>query len=245
MTVGPRSGRSVLIVLLAALVIAAVGVATARASAGPRPAPDRCSKLEPQDREACRSSSRSHPSAPDRCRKLEPADAQACRNAGKHRTPPKPPKPPKRPKRPKPADPCRALAPADMQSPRKPAPPAPTCPQPPAAPSAPAAPAPQPPAKAPPVPAPAPPRPPVFPTAHDDAIPLAMHAGPHVGDRIVGRVPAGASVAVLCQAPGDRASDPKYGTTTWWDLVRYGSATGYVTDLYVLSGRDRVAPLCP
>jgi hypothetical protein len=84
----------------------------------------------------------------------------------------------------------------------------------------------------------------VFPTANDNRSPLLMHTGPRVRDRVVGRVPAGASVQIVCQAYGDRARDRRYGTTTLWDLVRYGSVQGYVTDLYVLTGRDRVGPLC-
>jgi uncharacterized protein YraI len=86
---------------------------------------------------------------------------------------------------------------------------------------------------------------PVYPTAHDDEQPLRMRAGPGLGYAIVGYVPAGASVEVLCQARGDYVSDPRYGNTPWWDWVRYGGTEAYVTDLYVLSGTDRVAPDCP
>jgi transglycosylase-like protein with SLT domain len=87
---------------------------------------------------------------------------------------------------------------------------------------------------------------PVFPTAHDDESGLTMHAAPNETSARVGRVPAGASVEVLCQASGQRETDPKYGASTLWDNVRYAGVTGYVTDLYVLTNVDRIpgVPTC-
>jgi Bacterial SH3 domain len=87
---------------------------------------------------------------------------------------------------------------------------------------------------------------PVFPTAHDDETGLTMHSAPNETSPRVGRVPAGASVEVLCQVDGQRESDPKYETSTLWDSVSYGGVTGYVTDLYVLTNVDRIpgVPTC-
>jgi SH3 domain-containing protein len=87
---------------------------------------------------------------------------------------------------------------------------------------------------------------PVYPTAHDDNTALAMHSAPNSSSARVGGVPAGASVEVLCQVGGERASDRKYGTTTLWDQVRSGNTVGYVTDLYVLTNVDRIpgVPTC-
>ena len=82
---------------------------------------------------------------------------------------------------------------------------------------------------------------PVFPTAADDATGLVMHAAASSTSPRVGNVPAGASVEVLCQTSGSRVSDPKYGASSLWDQVRYNGSTGFVTDLYVLSGQDRIA----
>ena len=82
---------------------------------------------------------------------------------------------------------------------------------------------------------------PVFPTAADDATGLVMHAAASSTSPRVGKVPAGASVEVLCQTSGSRVSDSKYGASSLWDQVRYNGSTGFVTDLYVLSGQDRIA----
>jgi uncharacterized protein YraI len=84
---------------------------------------------------------------------------------------------------------------------------------------------------------------PVFPTASDDPSGLVMHATPSRDGARVGRIPAGGSVEVLCQTTGSQESDPKYGTSSIWDQVKFtGDGTvGFVTDLYVLSNQDHIA----
>ncbi|MEA2186576.1 MAG: hypothetical protein QOK16_1587 [Solirubrobacteraceae bacterium] len=84
---------------------------------------------------------------------------------------------------------------------------------------------------------------PVFPTASDDPSGLVMHATPSRDGARVGRIPAGGKVEVLCQTTGSQESDPKYGTSSIWDQVKFtGDGTvGFVTDLYVLSNQDHIA----
>jgi uncharacterized protein YraI len=81
---------------------------------------------------------------------------------------------------------------------------------------------------------------PVYPTAADDSSPLVIHTQPNTSSPRAGAVPPGARVEVLCQTAGQRLSDRKYGTTSLWDRVRYGSSVGFVTDLYVLTNVDRI-----
>ncbi|MEU9291064.1 SH3 domain-containing protein [Streptomyces sp. NPDC048275] len=68
-----------------------------------------------------------------------------------------------------------------------------------------------------------------------------VRSGPGTGYRIVRVLPAGSSVPIFCQRPGESVSGP-YGTTSIWDNIASGE---YVSDAYVKTGSDGyVAPRC-
>ncbi|WP_369252495.1 hypothetical protein [Streptomyces sp. R41] len=72
-------------------------------------------------------------------------------------------------------------------------------------------------------------------------IELNVRSGPGVHFSIVRMLPAGSSVPIYCQAPGDTVTGT-YGTSNIWDNISNGQ---FVADAYVNTGSDGyVAPRC-
>ncbi|MFF6997774.1 peptidase [Streptomyces sp. NPDC008313] len=70
---------------------------------------------------------------------------------------------------------------------------------------------------------------------------LNIRSGPGTHYRILGILPAGSSVPVRCQCPGESVSGP-YGTSDIWDNIANGK---FVADAYVKTGSDGyIAPRC-
>jgi uncharacterized protein YraI len=70
---------------------------------------------------------------------------------------------------------------------------------------------------------------------------LNVRSGPGTHYSIVRTLPAGSSVPIYCQCPGESVSG-YYGTTNIWDNIANGQ---FVSDAYVKTGSDGyVAPRC-
>jgi uncharacterized protein YraI len=68
-----------------------------------------------------------------------------------------------------------------------------------------------------------------------------VRSGPGTHYSIVRTLPAGSSVPIYCQCPGESVSG-YYGTTNVWDNIANGQ---FVSDAYVNTGSDGyVAPRC-
>ncbi|MFD7998756.1 peptidase [Streptomyces mirabilis] len=68
-----------------------------------------------------------------------------------------------------------------------------------------------------------------------------VRSGPGTHYSIVRTLPAGSSVPIYCQCPGESVSG-YYGTTNVWDNIANGQ---FVSDAYVKTGSDGyVAPRC-
>ncbi|MFD5759618.1 peptidase [Streptomyces sp. NPDC127044] len=70
---------------------------------------------------------------------------------------------------------------------------------------------------------------------------LNVRSGPGTHYSVVRTLPAGSSVPIYCQCPGESVSG-YYGTTNIWDNIANGQ---FVSDAYVKTGSDGyVAPRC-
>ncbi|AEN10678.1 MULTISPECIES: hypothetical protein [unclassified Streptomyces] len=68
-----------------------------------------------------------------------------------------------------------------------------------------------------------------------------VRRGPGTQYGIVRTLPAGSSVPVYCQKPGERVSGP-YGTSSIWNNIASGE---FVSDTYIRTGSDGyIAPRC-
>ncbi|MFD5493140.1 hypothetical protein ACFWH4_09460 [Streptomyces sp. NPDC127091] len=71
-----------------------------------------------------------------------------------------------------------------------------------------------------------------YPVAPD--VRLNVRSGPGTHYNLVRVLPAGASVAIYCQTPGETVTGT-YGTSNIWDNIANGE---YVSDAYVKTGSD-------
>ncbi|MEV6191312.1 peptidase [Streptomyces sp. NPDC051920] len=70
---------------------------------------------------------------------------------------------------------------------------------------------------------------------------INVRSGPGTHFSIVRTLPAGSSVPIYCQCPGETVTGT-YGTTKIWDNISNGQ---FVSDAYVQTGSDGyVAPAC-
>ncbi|MGW3982252.1 peptidase [Streptomyces mirabilis] len=70
---------------------------------------------------------------------------------------------------------------------------------------------------------------------------LNVRSGPGTHYSVVRTLPAGSSVPIYCQCPGESVSG-YYGTTNIWDNIANGQ---FVSDAYVKTGSDGyIAPRC-
>jgi uncharacterized protein YraI len=68
-----------------------------------------------------------------------------------------------------------------------------------------------------------------------------VRSGPGTHYRVVRTLPAGSSIPIRCQCPGESVSGP-YGTSNIWDNIANAQ---FVADAYVKTGSDGyVAPHC-
>jgi len=67
---------------------------------------------------------------------------------------------------------------------------------------------------------------------------LPIHTAPSTGSPTEGTIPSGATVTVTCAVLGEPVDGPWAANDTYWLSVRYGAATGYVTDEYVITKTD-------
>ena len=73
---------------------------------------------------------------------------------------------------------------------------------------------------------------------------LDLHSGVGHTTSVIGCIPNGTIIPIVCTATGNSVTGP-YGATTLWDRTSYGGLSGYVTDAYVYTGTAAaVAPHC-
>lgn len=72
---------------------------------------------------------------------------------------------------------------------------------------------------------------------------LTLRSEASTGGSALADIPNGTVLALECRASGQSISGSQ-GTTAIWDKVRYGSATGYVSAAYVVSGTSTAIPAC-
>lgn len=71
-----------------------------------------------------------------------------------------------------------------------------------------------------------------------------IQASPSPSSAVLGTIPAGASIAIICQATGPMMSDGDYQPTNDWNYTVYNGIQGYATDLYTESPPKGTLPRC-
>lgn len=72
---------------------------------------------------------------------------------------------------------------------------------------------------------------------------LNVRSGPQVTSSILGSIPRGATITLVCYVPGGKVQGP-WGASTLWDRIDLGGGrSGYVADALVITGS--MAPIVP